>query len=862
MLRYALHTIAARKAGFVGACLALFCAAALVTACGTLLETGLRGEIATERYAGTPIVVSGDQDVHHEEQKGDKTKHKAKPVYERAWLPADTVQRIEAVPGVDAAVPELTFPAVLIADDGTPVPGAADESLGHAWTSAVLTPFHVERGHAPRADDEIVLDRGLADRAGLAPGDAVTVQATGAPATYRVVGVTAEAPAQQSAVFFTDAEARRLAGHAGQVAAIGVFPESGTDSGGDPAALADAIEAALAGTSTPAAEAHTGAGRGPAEFLDASKARVELISMGGAMGGTSLLVAVLVVVGTFALTIQQRHRELALLRAIAATPRQIRGLIGREALAVALVAGLLGAAAGQPLARLLYEQFVDLGVIPETLSMVRSAFPPLAAVLSTLLVAQLAARLSARRVARLRPAESLTEATVERRPGLGRLLAGLVVLAGGVVLLFVLSVLRTEPAAMPVTYLTVLMLSVAVALLGPFVARAAFALLPRGLTTPAGHLAAHNTRANARRLASVITPLTLLTAMTGTVLFTQTTLAEAADQQVRDGIVADAVLAAAPGASGVPGPAADRLRDLDGVTAVTEVVHTTVRSPGLDQYTVQGVTLDGLDATMRLAVTDGTLADLAALGEDGVAISDLVSATKGLRPGDEMPLVLGDGTPVTLTVAAVYERGLGFGDLTMAHALVAAHIDNPLSDSVLVAGGPVSGGSGDPGGSAEFMTRLADALAADYPAVAVAPASHLVEAQAEERRSSAEVAYIAMGLVLAFTTIAAVNTLAMSTADRAGEFALLRLVGATRRQVLAMLRFEALAVAATALALGTAICLATLSSFSAGMAGGAGVSIAPAPAATIAAGAIILSLVATALPARLALRTQRRHGSV
>jgi putative ABC transport system permease protein len=404
---------------------------------------------------------------------------------------------------------------------------------------------------------------------------------------------------------------------------------------------------------------------------------------------------------------------------------------------------------------------------------------------------------------------------------------------------------------MPVTYLTVLLLSVAVALLGPFVARVAFALLPSGLTTPAGHLAAHQTRANARRLASVITPLTLLVAMAGTVLFTQTTLAGAADRQVRDGVVADAVLAAAPGAPGVPGPAADRLRALDGVTAVTEVVHTTVRSPGLDQYTVQGVTPEGLDATLRLGVTEGSAADLAALDEDGVAISDLVADTKGLHPGDTMALVLGDGTPVTLTVAAVYERGLGFGDLTLAHSLVAAHIDNPLADSVLVAG------AGDP---ADVAARIGDALAADFPAVAVAPANHLADALAEQREASAEVAFVAMGLVLAFTTIAAVNTLAMSTADRAGEFGLLRLVGATRRQVLAMLRLEALAVAATALALGTAICLATLTAFSAGMAGGAGVSVDAAACAGIAGVAVALALVATAIPGRLALRAHRRPG--
>jgi putative ABC transport system permease protein len=64
MLRYALQTIRDRKAGFLGAFVALLCAAALITACGTLLETGLRGRIATERYAGTPVVVSADQNVH------------------------------------------------------------------------------------------------------------------------------------------------------------------------------------------------------------------------------------------------------------------------------------------------------------------------------------------------------------------------------------------------------------------------------------------------------------------------------------------------------------------------------------------------------------------------------------------------------------------------------------------------------------------------------------------------------------------------------------------------------------------------------------------------------------------------------
>ncbi|MFJ4182748.1 ABC transporter permease, partial [Streptomyces sp. NPDC089733] len=116
MLRYALQTIRDRKGGFLGAFLALMCAAALITACGTLLETGLRGRIATERYAAAPLVVSADQNVHrttvkHKGNGKTKVKHKAKPVAERAWLPADILDRVSALEGVGKAVPELTFMA-------------------------------------------------------------------------------------------------------------------------------------------------------------------------------------------------------------------------------------------------------------------------------------------------------------------------------------------------------------------------------------------------------------------------------------------------------------------------------------------------------------------------------------------------------------------------------------------------------------------------------------------------------------------------------------------------------------------------------------------------------------------------------
>lgn len=213
----------------------------------------------------------------------------------------------------------------------------------------------------------------------------------------------------QTALFFSTAEARRLAAHPGQVTAFGVLPTKGTDA----AVLKRSVSSALHGTRAPhgtTAQVSAGDGRGPVEFLDAAAARTKLVSMGGAMGGTSLLVAVLVVVGTFALSVQQRHRELALLRAIAATPGQIRALLGREALIVGAAAGTAGALAGLPLGSWLHGRFVAMGAVPATLQHTVSVFPPFAALAATLLGAWAAARISSRRIARIRPAEALAEA--------------------------------------------------------------------------------------------------------------------------------------------------------------------------------------------------------------------------------------------------------------------------------------------------------------------------------------------------------------------------------------------------------------------------------------------------------------------
>ena len=134
---------------------------------------------------------------------------------------------------------------------------------------------------------------------------------------------------QQTAIFLTDAEAARLAGHPGRVDAIGVLAGPGFD--------ASRLRAAAGG-----AQVLTGDARGQAEHPELQQARTTLIPVTAAFGGLALFIAMFVVASTMGLSIQQREREIALLRAVAATPGQIRRMIAWEA----AIVGLVGSAAG------------------------------------------------------------------------------------------------------------------------------------------------------------------------------------------------------------------------------------------------------------------------------------------------------------------------------------------------------------------------------------------------------------------------------------------------------------------------------------------------------------------------------------
>ena len=190
------------------------------------------------------------------------------------------------------------------------------------------------------------------------------------------------------------------------------------------------------------------------------------------------------------LSIQQREREIALLRAVAATPGQIRRMIAWEA----AIVGLVGSAAGiwpgrDPRPRARATALVRHGIAPPNLTVSAGWLPIAAAVGGGVAAALLAVLAAGRRAARVPPTHALTDAAVEPRLlGPGRVIGGLLALAGAVPLFAVSATTSAPDTAAATSEMTALFLVAAVGFLGPIVARVAAGVLgpPLARLSPVG----------------------------------------------------------------------------------------------------------------------------------------------------------------------------------------------------------------------------------------------------------------------------------------------------------------------------------------------------------------------------------------
>ena len=810
MFRLAVLTARGRFGTFTGALVALIAASVLATAWGMQLESILRAQPPVERYAGAAAVVTGQQTVgaDHDVLLG-----------ERARVSSDLAARLATVPGVKAAIADVSIPVAL---GGRP-------AVAHGWASAALTPYVLTAGRAPAAPGEVVTGyrAALGARLRLAssePARAVTVVGVARPR---------HPVSQQTAVFLADAEAARLAGHPGRADAIGIVPGPGFD--------ASRVRAAAPGT-----EVLTGGARGRGEYPELQQTRTTLIPVTGAFAGLALFIAIFVVASTMSVSIQQREREIALLRAVAVTPRQIRRMIGWEAAIIGLVGSAAGAWPGIQLGREIGPALVRHGIAPANFTVGDGLLPAAAAIAAGVTVALLGVLAAGRRASRVPPTHALADAAVEPRlVGPGRVIGGLLALAGAAPLFIVSTTTGVPETAAATSEMSALMLVLAAGFLGPIVARVASRLVgpPIAALSPVGgFLASSNLGAATRRFSSASTPLVLTVAVCCTLLFSSTTMDHAVTQQRQ--AVLSGELAVTSAGPGLPDAALADVRATPGVRSAVSLTSTTL-GPGLgvnDDVIPAQILAGGQGGGLDAGVTAGSLA---ALHGDAIALGRHRADAAHAGVGDRVPVTLGDGTRTRATVAAIYTRELALGDALLAPELAAGHQTSPLLGTILVR-------TDRPDAVAPRLR----ALAGRYPGLRVSDRASLASASDADRELNRWLGPLFVAMIFAFTSIAVLNTLMMIALRRGRELGLLRLTGATRRQVRSMARWEAWLIIAIGLGVGLAIAATALLPLSHVLTGGFRPYVPAGQLAAILGISALLALVALTVPTRRALRTR------
>lgn len=569
MLMLALRMLRHRIGSAVATLVALTCGVMILMSMGVLVESGMRFTPAPQRYPAADILVA-DRDMTIEHTEFGQTTTVTVDLPTGGSVPVDLADRIGRLPGVAVAAADRSIQAVV------PIQDTAQEAVAHGWSSAALTPYRIADGNRPDTTDEVAIDTRLATAAGaqLRPGDQIPVRAAGSERQYRVSGIvdrtaTGDTPA---AIFFTDDHAAALGGSPDRAGLIGIVLAQGADS----AAVTSEVGRLAAESG---ATVHTGDDRGKLEQSEALAAATMLIQLGAVFGGYVAGLVMFVVAGTIGLAVRHRRRDLALLRAVAATPGQVRLMIVAEVAQLSIVSAVLGVPAGLWVTDWVHGQLMTRGFIPDGFPIAGGVLSAVAVSAATVLVAVTAGLIAARRTVKIRPTEALGEVAVEpARSSRVRLVAGLIALGGGVTLTMFGTALRGEAAlgaALGMLFVFVL----AAALLAPWINRYAAQVLGpvlRAVWGDSGYLAAANLRANARGMATVLTALVLSVGFGGSIWFLQDNLERESIAQTRDGMLAQHALVSAVG---LPATAVADARQVPGVVAATGIRRTSVIVP-------------------------------------------------------------------------------------------------------------------------------------------------------------------------------------------------------------------------------------------------------------------------------------------
>ncbi|WP_135134774.1 ABC transporter permease [Blastococcus sp. CT_GayMR19] len=668
--------------------------------------SGAFDQLFTGLTSGTDVVVRGQSAY----ATGAATQEQPRPIDQ------DLVADIQQVPGVAAAEGGVTGFALILDADGVPIQPGGAPTLGSSvgGDDGLAGALGFREGRAPADPDEVAIDAGSAEKAGYEVGDSVDIVFQDGRDTFTVVGIVGfgktDSLAGATLAGFDLPTAQQLLGKVGVVDEIDARAADGTS----PAQLRDDIAAVLPDD----VEARTGqqvADENSAAVRDGTAVFSQVLLIFAAV---SVLVGSFVIWNTFSVLVAQRRREVALLRAVGASRRQVLTGIMVEAGLIGLVSAGVGLLAGVGLAVGIRSLLKLIGIEVPTTSAVIEPRTIVAALPVGVVVTMVAAFVPAWTASRMAPIEALRDAA-PTSAGIGtrRRIGGWLLLAAGLAGLAACAVVGSQPV---LTALATLTAFAGLVTAGPSLAEGMARLADHGRPGGGWRMAARNIARAPRRAAATALALTIGLTVVCAVAVTASSMKASVADSVTGGNRSDFALQPAGAGLGISPTAADLVRGLDDIDTVEELRYTSALVQG-GSRTVVGVDPDGLDQVVDLGVRDGTPA---AFTPGTMLMRAEATEVLGVEVGDPVRLTFPETGEHTVTLAGTFTNDTILEtDYLIPLADFEDNVTSRLDGAVLLT-------IRDGASSAAVERSLTQALA-EYPNVTISdPAELTADAQA------------------------------------------------------------------------------------------------------------------------------------
>lgn len=788
MLRATLKSLLARKLRLLLSGLAVVLGVMFVSGAFVLTDTLGRSfdAVFADAYAEVDVSVEA-------KPKIDVSTAEGMPL--STPMPASVLDRVKAVPGVaDAEGVVAAEGARMIGSNGKVVTSFGPPQLGQNWLGESDL-LELREGRGPQADDEIVINAALAEAGKVKVGDRVGVLTLAPKKEFTLVGVFGYSGGRDSIgganeVYFTTPVAQQLMlGKPDVFSNISVQAADGTT----PAALRDELARTLGADyqvktgEQLAADASAGLKEGLSFF--------NKILLGFA--AVALLVGTFLILNTFSIIVAQRTRELALMRAIGASGKQVIGSVVLEALAVGLIASVLGLAAGIGVGALLAYLFGQLagGLTLAGLGVPASAV--IGAFAVGMLITVVAALLPALRASRIPPIAAMQDVATPDRPLTKVTIGGAVVTGIGAVLLFLGLGGHAGDSTLATILGGVLFAFIGVALLTPIISRPVVSLLGTIFSwSVPGKLGRLNSGRNPRR-----TAITAAALMVGIALVTGVTvILDSAKGSIgalaEDTIKAELVIS---GSTSGPRPASFDPAVLEKAAAIPGV--QMVDGEYGDMAVVGGertwvAVSSNVAALQQIFGAKAAAGDISKLAPDQMLVSSDTAKARNLSVGSTVPVQLSRGDARTYTVSGIYESSQLTNPVTLPPQATADFaIPQPIQGFLQLA----------PGTSVDAVQPQIERLLADSPEVSVADRAGFIEQQTGQLDSLLQMIQILLALAIVIAVLGIINTLALSVLERTRELGLLRAIGLRRAQTMRMITVEAVVISIFGALLGVVV---------------------------------------------------------